>query len=428
MTSVAPRTAVAPADRRDRDWRRDLTVLLGLGVLATILFAATPLDIAAERIFYRPGEVDHWPLATRPPFSVLYKMAPLITASLVLAGLAGLAVGVAYRREAWRRDAVFVLLSVVLGPGILINAVFKDHWNRPRPRDVVELGGAMRYVPAPLIGESGKSFPCGHCSVGYLYAVGWWIWRRRKPAWAAASLATGLALGTALGIGRMAAGGHFLSDAVWSAIIALSVAHALYHYVLRIPAREGRAAELAPEGGPIPGRQRAVVVLAALGGLAVLLALFAMPHGAQLSASVPLAPLSRPPEVFEVTARTANIEITVVDSPATEVSISGELHGFGLPTSRLGASTHFVAEPVPTLHYRIDQRGPFTDLDGSASIRVPLGGLKRIVVRLQKGNVKLTDETLEGVVASGQLRLDLQTKSGRVLQVPGPARQRVEGP
>jgi hypothetical protein len=45
----------------------------------------------------------------------------------------------------------------------------------------------------------------------------------------------------------------------------------------------------------------------------------------------------------------ANIEIIIVDSPATRVSVCGELHGFGLPTSRLLEHAQFDAAPVPTL-------------------------------------------------------------------------------
>jgi len=400
---------------RSRRWRRDLVVFLGLCATATVVFAVTPLDIVASSVFYRPDALNHWPFATRFPWSVLYRLAPWVTASLVLAGLAGLAAGVARRREEWRRRAVFVLASVVLGPGILINGVFKDHWNRPRPRDVVEFGGAMHYAAAPLRGEGGASFPCGHCSVGFLYALGWWIWRRRRPRVALLSAGAGFVTGTALGIGRMAAGGHFLSDAVWSALIALGVAHALYHYVLRVPAWEVRAA--GSSSRPALRSQRALVALAVLGGVAVLLAVFVTPHGTPLSARVPLSSLPGVPEVFEVSASTANVEITLVDIPEGEVSVSGELHGFGLPTSRLHASARFVAGPVATLEYRIEQRGWFTDLDGSAAIRVPAGRFKRVVVRLDKGNIELTDATRDGVLGRGMLSLDLRTRSGRVREV-----------
>jgi hypothetical protein len=276
----------------------------------------------------------------------------------------------------------------------------------------------LHYVAAPLRGEGGASFPCGHCSVGFLYGVGWWIWRRRRPRLAGLSLAAGLITGTALGLGRMAAGGHFLSDVIWSALIALAVAHLLWHYVLRIPARELAGTAV---GSPVrsvglvslPWRG-AVALFAGLGGLAVLIALFVTPHGTQLDTQIRLTSLPRMPRVFEVTARVANIDIVLIDSPEATVSISGELHGFGLPTSRLVAHTAFEAGPLPTLRYGIEQRGWFTDLSGSVSIRVPAGMIEEIRVRVSRGNIGVTDLTRERVVSGGRLRLDLRTEAGHL--------------
>lgn len=391
--------------------RRDGVFLIATAIAVTVLFAVTPLDVAAARVFYSPNALDHWPLARELPWSVLYRLAPWITAALVLSGLAALAVGIACGYGDWRRQGIFLLLSVVAGPGLLVNTVFKDHWNRPRPRDILEFGGPLHYRPAPLPGgEGGASFPCGHCSVGFLFAAGWWMWRRR-PARAWGSLALGLIAGFALGLGRMAAGGHFLSDVIWSALLALGVAHVLYHHVLRVPVYESLEAGAVVSRGPISRAQRWIVAGAALGGLGVLLALFAAPHGTELAAKIPL---SVPPRVFEVTARRANVEIVIVDAPADHVSIDGELHGFGLPTSRLEARSGFTLEPAPTLRYRIEQHGWFTDLDGLVRARVPAGELERIAVRLERGDIRVTDATREGVVRTGRIKLDLWTASGRV--------------
>jgi len=328
-------------------------------------------------------------------------MAPWITASLVLGAMGALAFGFVRKHDEWRREATFVLLTLVLGPGLLVNGVLKDHWNRPRPRDLIEFGGPWHYAAAPLRGEGGKSFPCGHCSVGFLYGVGWWIWRRRRPRLAAGALAVGVVVGTALGIGRIAAGGHFVSDIVWSAYIALGLAHMLHSHLM-----------------PVARRARALPLIAGAGGVCILLALFVMPHGTEVRDEVTLA---RHPKVFELSASVANVEIVLVDAGET-VSVAGELHGFGLPTSHLAAGAHYEPAPVPTLRYAIEQQGWFTDLDASLQVRLPAAGLQQVVVRLERGNIKVTDATRAKVVASGAVKLDLRIASSDLLKPHAAAR------
>ena len=386
-----------------------------LAVVVTVLFAFSPLDIDVARVFYRSNAVEHWPLARRMPWSLLYAAAPWITASLVLIGLVALAAGILRDRRMWRLHAVFLLLSVVVGPGLLINTVFKDHWSRPRPREIVAFGGPLQYVPAPLPGrEAGASFPCGHCSVGFLYGAGWWIWKRRRPAWARTALAIGLLAGVALGAGRMAAGGHFLSDIFWSALLGYGVCHVLYYHVLRIHRRESPEYVAADTQRAQSHWHHMAVLLAALSAAGVLIALFATPHGTQLKTVIPLSSLPRAPQAFEFTARTMDLEIVLIDPPASQLSVEGELHGFGLPTSRLYASFDFKLEPLPTLRYRVEQKGWFTDLDGVATVLVPAAGLARVVVRLGHGNIRVQDKTRSGVIRSGVLHLDLKTASGHI--------------
>jgi lipid A 4'-phosphatase len=398
---------------------RDAVWLLALIALTIVVFALTPLDIEAARIFYRPQMGDHWPFAGELPWSVLYRLAPPITVTLVLAGLGWLAAAIVSANPLWRRYSIFVLLTIALGPGLIVNGVFKDHWDRPRPRDIVQFEGPLHYVPAPLRGEGGGSFPCGHCSVGFASALGFWIWRRRRPVWARASLTVGVLIGSALGLGRMAAGGHFLSDIVWSALLTFAVAHVLYCYVLRIPGYEGRASTAALPGGSL----RWGTLLAALGAVAVLGALLAAPHGGPLSQALNLDSLPAPARVLRVTARAADVDIVVLDAPgahtapvseaAHEVTVTGELHGFGLPTSALASGFRFD-RGTATLEYRIEQRGWFTDLSGEALIRLPLIDLRRIVVQLDRGNIQVTDLTRTGAVRRGRLQLELETKTGYV--------------
>ena len=403
--------------RQRPEGRPEAICLLAIAIATALLFASGSIDIALASWFYRPDAEDHWPLAQQLPWPLLYRAATWITASLVMLGLAALAASAAPARRGWRRSAVLVLLSVAIGPGVLGNAVFKDHWQHPRPRDIVEFGGPLHYVPSPLIGSAGgASFPCGHCAVGFLYGAGWWIWRRRRPRWAAASLASGLALGVLLGVGRMAAGAHFLSDIIWSALLAFGVTHLLYYHVLRAP-------PAAAQDGAAAGSRRAefrwgaATTIAALsGGAAVLLALFATPHGTQLTAGMALT--SSSPRVLSVEADTANIAIVLVDTPVSRLEVDGELHGFGLPTSHLGARLEVVSQPAPAIRYRIETRGWLTDVDGAVTLRIPAAAFQRVIVDVQRGNIRVADATRAGAVREKRVQLELHTARGRVQLFP----------
>jgi lipid A 4'-phosphatase len=313
---------------------------------------------------------------------------------------------------------------VAVGPGVLANAVFKDHWQHPRPRDLVEFGGPLHYVPSPLIGtEGGASFPCGHCSVGFMFAAGWWIWRRRRPGRAAASMGGGLALGLLLGVGRMAAGAHFFSDVVWSALLAFGVLHVLWYRVLPAPATES-AAESSPGSRVASGRPAVVpaaggwrwprmsTLAAALAGVGVLLALFATPHGAVLSARVPLS--SHSPRILEIAADTANVTLVLLDGPDAVLAVDGELHGFGLPGSRLAGHVEVISQPRPALRYRIESRGWLTDVDGLATVRVPAAAFDRVIVCVHQGNIRVSDLTRAHAVEEGRIHLELRTVRGHI--------------
>jgi len=404
--------------RGRRTWLPEALLLAAAAVVTTLVFAYPSLDVAAARVFFRPDLADHWPLAHELPWSVLYGAAPWITASLILGSLIVLAAGLLRKQISWRRHAIFVILSVVVGPGLLINAVFKDHWDRPRPREIVAFGGPLQYVRAPLPGkESGASFPCGHCSVGFLYGAGWWIWRRRRPLAAQASLLVGVVAGLSLGIGRMAAGGHFLSDVIWSAILAYGICHVLFFHVLRLDRYDWPVTVELPAGPAHDRWHLSIAILAVLGAVGVLAALFVAPHGTPINTMIPLSSLPSAPRVVMFEARSMDVDIVVLDPRASEISVVGELHGFGLPTSRLRAAYTFNPDRGPALIYRIEQQGWFTDLNGAVTIMLPADRLERIVVRLRQGNIRVRDRTSGSLVAKGVVQLDLQTGDGHVTKL-----------
>ncbi|WP_308874954.1 phosphatase PAP2 family protein [Thiothrix subterranea] len=66
----------------------------------------------------------------------------------------------------------------------------------------------------------------------------WFLWRERKPQWARLALAFSVTLGAVIGVTRMAAGGHFLSDVMWSAWVVLFAAWLLYYPLMRMAERD----------------------------------------------------------------------------------------------------------------------------------------------------------------------------------------------
>ena len=402
-----------------RFWLPELAVLLALAAAVTVLFSATRLDIEAARWFHHPSLADPWPVASQRVWYVFYRSAPWVTGSLAVAGVGLLVAGmVRGKSRRYRLLGIFLLMSVAVGPGLIVNAILKDHWGRPRPRQIAEFGGRLEYVSPLLPARThGKSFPCGHCSVGYLYAAGWWVWRRDHPRRAAGSLAAGTVLGTLLGFGRMAAGGHFLSDVIWSGLIALGTAHVLYYYVLRVPAREDSREVLYPRIERSPGWRGAAIAAAVLFGAGITGGgLLASPHHTDLTARIRPADYPAAPEAVEVIAGALDVEILLAPETGGEIVCAGHVHGFGLPTSRIRAAWEFEERPVPTLRYRITQTGWFTDIDGVARLRLSRRDLRKVVVHVTRGDIAVIDETGGGSGPGGFPVLDLHTSDGRIVR------------
>ena len=47
----------------------------------------------------------------------------------------------------WRRAALALLLTLVIGAGFIVNLGFKGYWGRPRPKQLIEFGGTQSYRP-----------------------------------------------------------------------------------------------------------------------------------------------------------------------------------------------------------------------------------------------------------------------------------------
>jgi len=209
-------------------------VALALALILAVLafFAAAPgLDLAAAAAFYDGGGRFAGPGPVGNALRRVFYIVPFF----LLGGAGTLAL---LRRLGLRvpaptaRALATLVLSLALGPGLLVNVALKDHWHRPRPVQVTEFGGPQPFRP---VGWPGGT--CGrNCSfVSGEGASSFWSVApalMAPPAWRAAALAAALAYAAATGLLRMAFGGHFLSDTLLAALFTWLVIAAVWRALL----------------------------------------------------------------------------------------------------------------------------------------------------------------------------------------------------
>ena len=212
--------------------------LFGFGVCATWLLESTGTDLAWTAQFYRPGGADGgWIHARELPWAALYDYGELpgwVMVAAAAALYAGTWLGKVPAR--YRSCCLVILLTVALGPGLAVNGILKSSWGRPRPVEIAAFGGPRDFQNVWEVGVpgQGKSFTCGHCAMAFSLASVAALYPYH-PVISIAALAGGIAYGIIMGIARMAQGGHFPTDVLWSGIIVLSIVAALYYLVFRIP-------------------------------------------------------------------------------------------------------------------------------------------------------------------------------------------------
>ena len=220
---------------------RRMLIWLMVTASAWMLFSLWPgIDLSISTALMNAGGPD------RPRFALgqwtavraLYEIVPWLGRGALLACLVLLMLprpgrngSAALRR--WSQRAPAMLLVLVLGLWLVVNAGFKEHWGRPRPQHVEALGGhqPFRSIAEPSsLCHSNCSFPSGHAATGFVVmAAGLRASASRRRSWAWA----GLALGTLFGLGRMLQGGHFASDVIFAGLMIWGVTLAAQQTMLR---------------------------------------------------------------------------------------------------------------------------------------------------------------------------------------------------
>jgi membrane-associated PAP2 superfamily phosphatase/4-amino-4-deoxy-L-arabinose transferase-like glycosyltransferase len=228
---------IAAVLRRARP-RFSASLAIAVAMVATVsvpLVAFPEIDLSVSRAFYTgggefAGQAVPWVNGLRNFFIAFY----WICVGLAVVGL-------------WRTRAksgswlcltsakwLFVAICLCAGPGF--NLLLKDHWGRPRPKQIVEFGGHRQFAPAIVPArncERSCSFVSGEAATSFLpFLAGSALF----PRYAILLVVAGTLSGITAGLVRVSQGAHFLSDIVFAGFFMAAVVFIAYHFTLRRPA------------------------------------------------------------------------------------------------------------------------------------------------------------------------------------------------
>lgn len=224
-----------PSFRLSQEVRRRplLFVLAALAAVSLVFVLAPGLDLTVSRLFYDPVSVSFigaggivefvrdvgryivWLFAIAIGLSILTKVAVPKSPLLVSP-----------------RAILFLLASLAIGPGLIVNAILKNQWGRARPREILEFGGDATFSPA--------WWPSDQCNLNCSFVSGEAAWAFFlvslvfivPKGWRPAAAIATIAFAALISATRIAGGGHFLSDVVIAWLVVLLVIVAFYRLIL----------------------------------------------------------------------------------------------------------------------------------------------------------------------------------------------------
>lgn len=213
-------------------------VLSLLIVLSAIFFTWPSIDLKTSHLFFTTYGFADGPMDTMnfflrgPIFKLAQKLVDVLyAATLVVSGLLIIYASIKRKRNVLI-GALFIFLSFVIGPGLLVNMVLKNHWGRPRP---YYTEGFVWHEPYVRVWEISNecdhncSFVAGDSSTAFAFlAFAFLPFRKRywKVIIAVGSTLYFLLNGTL----RIIHGAHYLSDVVIGALLIYLVIIGCYQF------------------------------------------------------------------------------------------------------------------------------------------------------------------------------------------------------
>ncbi|MCU0828715.1 MAG: phosphatase PAP2 family protein [Tabrizicola sp.] len=223
-----PRFGAATVDRQ-------VAVLLGCILSAFAVFAIWPdIDLRISSAFHDPatGFIIEGHPVTEAARHAVWNLGIL----LCLVAVFGVAIAAAGREFLLPgRTWGFVVTLYVIGPGLMVETLMKPLWGRARPAQIAEFGGPLHFSPPNEMVNlclQNCSFVSGEVSGATVTALTVLLFHDRvsdrlSKIASVLLLTFAWSLPLAVALQRVAAGRHFLSDAVFALLFTLLLAVAL---------------------------------------------------------------------------------------------------------------------------------------------------------------------------------------------------------
>ncbi len=221
--------------------RAGLIIALSLAAVAGLAFGLYPeLDLRVAGYFHSFVDASHNVFAWRiyPPMMLARDIALWVGTVLVAPAVAALVIKLILPRRKLllsARAILFLIATLALAPGLMVNVLLKDHWGRPRPIDVTQFGGDQHFVA--------WWDPRGDCPNNCAFVSGdvagaFWTMAPAAlapPQWRALSFGAALALGIGMAAVRVMAGGHFVSDVIFAGVFTFLIIWIVHGLIYRWP-------------------------------------------------------------------------------------------------------------------------------------------------------------------------------------------------
>ncbi len=194
--------------------------IFSLGIICIIFFIFPNLDIQISQMFYSRDEGFIYAQNIFAQF--IFQAVPLITYT---AAIIYFTVGLYqyFVRKKFRKILLYLIITLIIGPGLLVNSLFKDNFGRARPKSITEFGGSANFHSLMIISNECNvncSFSSGHAAAAYYFTSISFVAPRR---FSNKIFHTAMIFGTIVGFVRIIQGGHFASDVFFSCLVVLIV-------------------------------------------------------------------------------------------------------------------------------------------------------------------------------------------------------------